>query len=174
MWNCFLAHKDFSIVNEDIEFLRSVEKNAFELVLNSEADENYKVDEEKIINDLKNLIEVTDKYGNGLLITDQEIGEVNILQATPEKVNNIHGYFDYILLNLNHSLIDVDNERTVKFILNIFSYLKVGGVIFIPKSTYDYVPGGRKGVEALVKNPGLNIEAPSFGIKDAVIASKTN
>lgn len=60
-------------------------------MLNSEADENYKVDEEKIINDLKNLIEVTDKYGNGLLITDQEIGEVNILQATPEKVNNIHG-----------------------------------------------------------------------------------
>lgn len=68
----------------------------------------------------------------------------------------------------------MDNERTVEFILNIFSYLKVGGVIFIPKSTYDYVPGGRKGVEALVKNLGLNIEAPPFGIKDAVIASKTN
>lgn len=29
-------------------------------------------------------------------------------------------------------------------------------------------------MEALVKNMDLNIEAPPFGIKDAVIASKTN
>lgn len=170
----FLAHKDFSVVNEDIEFLRSVEKNTFELVLNREADENYSLDEEKIINDLKNLIEITDKYGNGLLITDQEISDVNILQVNSENVNNLHGHFDYIILNLNYSLIDEHSERAVESILKIISYIKVGGIIFIPKSTYDYVPGGRKGVEALVKNMDLNIEAPPFGIKDAVIASKTN
>ncbi len=121
----FLAHKYFSVVNEDIEFLRSVEKNAFELVLNREADENYNLDEEKIINDLKNIIENTDKYGNGLLITDQEISDVNILQVNSENVNNLHGHFDYILLNLNHSLINVDNERAVESILKIISYIKL-------------------------------------------------
>lgn len=142
--------------------------------MNREADENYSLDEEKIINDLKNLIEITDKYGNGLLITDQEISDVNILQVNSENVNNLHGHFDYIILNLNYSLIDEHSERAVESILKIISYIKVGGVIFIPKSTYDYVPGGRKGVEALVKNMDLNIEAPPFGIKDAVIASITN
>ena len=57
-------------------------------------------------------------------------------------------------------------------ILKLTSFIKVGGIIFIPQSTYNYMPGKRKGIEALIQNLDLKIEAPPFGIKNAVIASK--
>ena len=168
----FLVNEDPNAVNEDVEFLRSVEKNAFELILSKESDENNEINEEQIITRLQNLINSIDKYANGLLITDQEVEDINILQTTVENMHSLHGHFDYIIVNLNKSLINMNNEKAVKLIIKIFSYIKIGGMVFIPKSTYDYLPGARKGLEALVKNSNLSIEVPPFGIKNAVIASK--
>ena len=168
----FLANKDSNAVNEDVEFLRSVEKNAFELILSEELDENSRINEEKIITELQSLIKSVEKYGHGLVITDQDINDVDVLQITLENVHRLHGHFDYIIVNLNKSLINMGDEQTVKLIIELFSYIKVGGVVFIPKSTYHHIPGGRKGIEAIIKNSNFNIEVPPFGIKGAVIASK--
>ncbi|MBR0370929.1 MAG: hypothetical protein IJH63_09490 [Methanobrevibacter sp.] len=170
----FLVHEDLAIVREDIEFLRSVEKNAFELILNEEADENYELDEDEIIRKLQNIIRVSKKYGNCLLITDQDINDINVFQIGLSDIGNVHGAFDHVLVNLNKSLLDVRSEKRVEILINLFSYLKVGGIIFIPKSTYDYFPGGRKGIESLIKDLNLTIEAPPFGIKNTVIASKNS
>ncbi len=112
------------------------------------------------------------KYGNGLLITDQDISDINVLQITLENIHRLHGHFDYIIVNLNKSLIDMGDEQSVKLIIELFSYIKTGGIVLIPKSTYNYLPGGRKGIESIIKNSNFNIEVPPFGIKNAVIASK--
>ena len=168
----FLASNDPNAVNEDVEFLSSVEKNAFELILSDESVETDSINEEKIVDELRKIIKSVEKYGHGLIMTDQEIDDVNVLQITLENVYRLHGHFDYIIVNLNKSLIDMDDEHAVKLIIDLFSYIKIGGVVFIPKSTYDYLPGGRKGVEAIIKNSDFNIEVPPFGFKNAVIASK--
>lgn len=107
-----------------------------------------------------------------MVITDQNVNDVDVLLITLENVHRLHGHFDYIIVNLNKSLIKMDNEQSVKLIIELFSYIKVGGIVFIPKSTYNYLPGGRKGIEAIIKNSNFNIEVPPFGIKNAVIASK--
>ncbi len=168
----FLANTNRNAVDEDVEFLRSVEKNAFQLILSEESDEDKKINKKEIISRLQNLIKSTEKYGHGLLITDQDIPDTNILQLKPENIRRLHGHFDYILINLNKSIMALNDEESIKLIFKICSYIKVGGLVFIPKNTYDYLPGGRKGVEAMVKNSNFNIEAPLFGIKNAVIASK--
>ncbi|MBO6110555.1 MAG: ATP-grasp domain-containing protein [Methanobrevibacter sp.] len=168
----FLANTNRNAVDEDVEFLRSVEKNAFQLILSEESDEDKKINKKEIISRLQNLIKSTEKYGHGLLITDQDIPDTNILQLKPENIRRLHGHFDYILVNLNKSIMALNDEESIKLIFKICSYIKVGGLVFIPKNTYDYLPGGRKGVEAMVKNSNFNIEAPPFGIKNAVIASK--
>ena len=168
----FLANNDQNAINEDIEFLRSIERNAFDLILSKEENKDKKINEKQIITELQNLIKSTDKYGHGLLITDQDVPNTNILQINLKNISRLHGHFDYILVNLNKNLTSMNDEKLVKLIYNICSYIKTGGVLFIPKSTYDYLPGGRKGVEAMMKNSNFNIEVPPFEIKDAVIASK--
>ena len=115
---------------------------------------------------------MTEKYGTGLLITDQPVYDVGILQVDLSDIGDVKGTFDFVLLNLNESFIRRSDEITVDIIFDIFSYIKVGGLIFIPDTTYKYVPGGRKGVEALVKSLNLKIEVPPYGMKNAVIASK--
>jgi len=168
----FLVHENPNYVSEDLEFLRSVERNAFELILSKEENENSKIDEDEIIESMWNLITAVEKYGNGLVITDQEMNNINTLQANLNDIPKLHGHFDYIILNLNKSLINISSEEAVKLILKMTSFIKVGGIIFIPQSTYNYMPGKRKGIEALIQNLDLKIEAPPFGIKNAVIASK--
>ena len=170
----FLAHEDASIVNDDLKFLRSVEKNAFDLVLSEELDQKHTINKNVIVEKLKLVIDITEKYGTGILISDQHLFDVDILQVGLEDIENIKGTFDFVLVNLNKSFIERSHNITVDIIFHIFSFIKVGGLIFIPDTTYKYVPGGRKGVEALVKSLNLKIEVPPYGMKNAVIASRTN
>ncbi len=57
-------------------------------------------------------------------------------------------------------------------ILKIIEKVKTGGIILIPKSTYQYIPNGRIGVEALIRVLDLKLEMPIYDLKVCVVASK--
>ena len=168
----FLSHEDYNILQDDIKFLRSVEKNAFDLVLSEEIDENYHFNVDIAVKKLKLIIQATEKYGYGLMITDQILSDVNIMQIALEEVRNINGEFDFVIINLNRSFIEKSNYLTIDTLFDVFSYIKVDGFIFIPETTYRYIPGKRKGIEALLKAMEMKIEVPPYGVKQGVIASK--
>ena len=168
----FLVNKDFHVLQEDIRFLRSVEKNAFDLVLSPEADVNYHFNVDITVKKLKMLVQMSKKYGDGLLISDQILSDVEITQVGLEGVKDVGGQFDFVIVNLNRSFLEKSDYLTIDIIFDIFSFIKVNGFIFIPETTCRYIPGGRKGIEALLKAMQLKIEVPPYGIKQGVIASK--
>lgn len=170
----YLVHEDETIVNRDIEFLRSVEKNSFDLILNEEADENYKFDEKELVDNLEKSLTVGLNYGTGILITDQFLDDVKMLQVGLDDIKNVNGEFDFVIVNLNKSFIENNSEITVDIVFDILSFIKVRGYVFIPKTTYDFIPGGRKGIEALIKSLNLRIIVPPYRMKNVVIASKVN
>ena len=47
----YMVHEDKGVLQGDIDYLRSVERNVFSLVLSDEKDMNYQLDEEKLAND---------------------------------------------------------------------------------------------------------------------------
>ena len=169
----FLAHKNERVLRNDINFLRSVEKNAFDLILSEELDHHNKFNNDIMIKKLKLLVDASQNYGNGILITDQTIYDVDILQIGIEDVENVDGEFDYVIINLNRSIIEKSDYFKVDLILKLMSYMKVGGYIFIPETTYRFIPGQRKGIELLLKALDLRIEVPSYGPIKGVIASKS-
>ena len=120
---------------------------------------------------LKKLKE-NEKHGTGLLVTDQFSDNQDIFQISPKQIDDVHGNFDYIIINLNKSLINKHEADMVKIILNAILKIKNGGYIFVPKNTYQLLPSGRKGIEALIKVLNYNIELPPYYIRDIVIASK--
>ncbi|WP_296887896.1 hypothetical protein [uncultured Methanobrevibacter sp.] len=169
----YMVHEDKSVLQDDIEFLRSVEKNAFSLVL-SKKDDLPPIDDEKIKRDLKEIVDMTQDYGAGLLITDQFIEDTEIIQVGLDDVNTVNGGFDYIIVNLNRSLINHRENIAVSVILKILSSIRVGGIVCVPESTYNYLPSKRKGIEALMKTLDLRIEVPPYGINAGVIASRSS
>ena len=169
----FLAHKNERVLRNDINFLRSVEKNAFDLILSEELDHHNKFNNDIMIKKLKLLVDASQNYGNGILITDQTIYDVDILQIGIEDVENVDGEFDYVIINLNRSIIEKSDYFKVDLILKLMSYMKVGGYIFIPETTYRFIPGQRKGIELLLKALDLRIEVPPYGPIKGVIASKS-
>lgn len=168
----FLVNEDYHLLQDDIKFLRSVEKNAFDLVLSPEEDVNYQFNVDIAVKKLQMIIQMSEKYGDGLLITDQILSDVNITQVRLDGVKEVDGQFDFVIVNLNRSFIEKSDYLTIDIIFDVFSVIKVNGFIFIPETTYRYIPGGRKGIESLLKAMLLKIEVPPYGIKQGVIASK--
>ena len=169
----YLVHEDFSVLYNDIKFLRSIEKYEFSLVLSEETPEKELKDDEVYINELKPILNIAEKYGTGLLITDQIVPNTEILQIKLEDIGNITSDFDFIIINLNKSISKRGNDENILKFLDIFSKVKTGGLMFIPKNTYNQNPSGRKGMEAIIKTLNLKIEFPPHGISDIIIASRS-
>ena len=159
----YLVHEDFNQVINDVNYIRTLEKQAFQLVLSEGLNKNKVIcnDDE----DLKLLLEDIKSYGSILLVTDEEIDELDILQVAPDKLDEIKGKFDYIIININKSIINKKDDYVAELFLNIFNKIRTGGYIFILKNTYDYLPNGRLGAEALVKIFDLKIQMPKHNLK---------
>ena len=168
----YLLNEDKGMLHDDINFLRSIEKYAFGLILSPELDKINDLDEENIANNLERIIERISDYGTGLLITDQFLDNADILQINLEDISNVNEEFDYVIVNLNKSFVEKRDDITVEDILSIFKRIKVGGMVFVPETTYRFVPGQRKGIEALMINLDLRIEVPPHRMDVGVIASR--
>ena len=167
----YLAHEKYSVVQDDINYLRNVERHAFSLVLveeDCEKTKNESIDIDHIIK----LLDNADKYGTGLFVTDQFLDESDILQISADEISFTASEFDFIILNLNKTMVEKDLDALIKILLEAFEKVKTGGIIVIPKSTYKLFPSERKGMEALIKLLDFKIELPPYGIKEDIIASK--
>lgn len=168
----FLLNEDKSKVDHDLNFLRDVEKNAFSLILSEDKKYPELKDHETYLSEILPQVKQIEKHCTGLFITDQFSEDVEIYQISPEKINDLKSKFEYVIVNLNKSLIDKNEAEKVKIILDSFQKVKSGGFIFVPKSTYELMSSGRKGIEALIKVLDYKIELPPHSISDVIIASK--
>ena len=168
----FLVHEDFSELEKNLNFLRAVERNAFSLILSEDTQNVLEKDENDYLNEIKPLVQLAEKYGTGIFVTDQFVDDIDILQMGYDEIKDIKGKFEFIIINLNKSLVDKNADEKVKIILDIFSKARTGGIIFIPKNTYQLMASGRKGMEALIKVLDYKIELPPHYIKEVIIASK--
>jgi len=75
-------------------------------------------------------------------------------------------------VNLNESICDESAEEVSRIFLKIFDKVKLGGLIFIPNTTYEYLPNGKLGVEALLKLLDFTLEIPVHKFTGMVVASK--
>ena len=168
----YLVHEDLDVLQKDIEFLRRVEMDAFSLVLSNEELEYEPIDDEKIARDIKKIVKSIEDYGTGLLITDQFIDDAEIIQTGIKDIDRLNGEFDYVIINLNKSMIGHTDDISVDIILSILSNIRVGGLVCVPKTTYEYFPSKRKGIEALIKTLNLRIEVPPHGLDVGIVASR--
>ena len=168
----YLAHEDGYQVQKDIEFLRSVEQNAFQLVLSEELKTEINHDEAKNQKEIKDFIKDIKSFGTCLLISDTIYDDLNVTQVMPEELKEINGKYGVVIVNLNKSLTGHKDDQVAKFILNTFDRIKERGIIIIPKATYDTMPNGRLGAEALLRTLNLKIELPIHQLPKMLIASK--
>lgn len=168
----YLVDEDSSQVQHDLDFLRDLEKYTFSWVLNEEVKNVELKSDEQYINDIKRITDDAEKYGIGLFVTDQFTDDTNILQVKYDEVNNIVGKFDFIIINLNKTIVNNNAEDIVESLLNCFTKVKKDGMIFIPENTYQQFNNGRKSAEALLKALNFKIMLPPYYLSDIVIASK--
>ena len=168
----FLSHSDGYQVKKDLDFLRSIEKYAFQLVLSEGLDKETEIDEDETFKDIHYLLENAPVYGTTLFVTDSIFDDVDLLQVTPDKLDALNGEFDCVVVNLNKSILNKKDDYIASLFLKIFNKVRLSGLVFIPKSTYGLLPNGRVGAEALVRVMDLKIELPLHNLPRMIIASK--
>ena len=168
----YLVNENYFELTRDIEFLRKVEKMAFDLVLSERNTDIEEIDENECINKTKSLISVIEKYGTTLLVTDQKLHDT-YMQANLDELKCIKGKYECIIINLNKSLAQMKEDEIVRVFLEIFTKVKVGGYIFIPETTYKHIKSKRRGMEALLKIQNIRLELPPQGFDGIIVASKT-
>ena len=168
----YLSHPDGYVLQKDIEFIRSIEKNAFHLVLSYESSKKTTIDENETFDDIKSLLNKILAYGVTLFVTDNVFEDINVLQISPDRIDDISGEFNCVVVNLNKSIINKKDDEISLLLLKIINKVKNGGLIFIPESTYQYVPNRRIGVEALIKVLDLEILLPLHDMIGFIIAQK--
>ena len=167
----YLVHEDPYQIIKDVNLLRNIEKHAFQLVL-SEHNKKTEIDYERMCEDVRYMSENIKGYGTCLLVSDYNFDDVNLPQVEPDKLDEVNGNFDCVVINLNKSIINTNDAKIVSLFLKIFKKVKVGGLIFIPKTTFEFMPNSRLGAEALLKILDLKIELPLHNIPRMIIASK--
>lgn len=168
----FLINEDKADVDHDLNFLRDVERNAFSLILSDDVTYPKLKEDDEYLNEIIPMIKNIERHGTGLFVTDQIAEDVDIYQIDYRKATEVNSNFDYVIVNLNKSLIDKNEADKVKIILNCLLKVKSGGYVFIPENTYQLMLSGRKGIEALVKVLNYRIELPPYFIQDVIIASR--
>ena len=168
----FMVNEDKAELEKNLNYLRKIERNAFSLIYSEDAMDYELKDDETYLNEIKPLVEQAEEYGTGLFVSDQFVDDAEILQIDYGQIDEVKGKFEFILINLNKSLIDKSESEKVKIIFDVLSKVKTGGLIFIPKNTYQVLANGRKGVEALIEAMDYEIELPPYNIKDVIIATK--
>lgn len=168
----YLVNEDPHQLQKDVEFLRSIEKRAFQLVLSEDLHDDGNIEEDKISSEIESLINDIKAYGNCLLVTESIFDNLEISQVLVENLDDIKGKFDCVVVNLNRSISNKKDDETVKLLLNIFDLVKKSGLIFIPQTTYDFMPNSRLGAEALLTLLDFKIELPIHKLNRMVIASK--
>jgi len=168
----YLAHEDPNQLQQDVDFLRDIEKRAFQLVLSEELHDDKVIDNDGIFNGINSLINEIKPYGTSLLVTENVFDDLMVSQVSADEIDGIKGNFDCVVINLNESIACMKDEEIAKLFLAIFDKVKFGGLIFIPKTTYDFMPNARLGAEALLKVLDFKIELPIHKMNRMVIASK--
>ena len=168
----YLVNKDYRQIKKDLEFLRKVERRAFGLVLSDDKSEDIDIDGVKINQNIKILLESIEDFGSVLLVTEEKFEGLNIKQVTADNLDEINGKFDCVIVNLNESIYYESAGKVSRKFIDIFDRVKVGGLIFIPNTTYDFLPNGRLGAEALMKLLDFNLEIPMHKLTKMIIASK--
>ena len=168
----YLAHEDPNQLQRDIDFIRDIEHRAFQLIFSEELHDDVAIDNDKISNEIKSLIGEIKSYGTSLLVTETIFDDLNVSQVSLDNLDEIRGNFDCVVINLNKCLQDMNDDEIVKRFIDIFDKVKFGGLIFIPKTTFDFIPNSRLGTEALLKLLDFKIELPIHKLNRMIIASK--
>ena len=166
----YLTHPDGFTLQKDLNFLRNIEKNAFQLVLS--CNDNKKIEIKNDYSEVKSILGMVYAYDPTLLVTDCIFENIDMLQVLPDEIDSIKSEFDCIVVNLDESIVNENDDIIAHLILKIIEKVKTGGIILIPKSTYQYIPNGRIGVEALIRVLDLKLELPIYDLKGCVVASK--
>ena len=142
------------------------------MVFSEELHNDVEINDDEIFKEIEYLMNEIKAYGTSLLVTETHFDDLDIFQVSIDDLNEIKGTFDCVVINLNKSLRDMKDDEIAKLFLNIFDKVKFGGLIFIPKTTYAFMPNSRLGAEALLRILNFKIELPIHKLNRMVIASK--
>jgi len=154
----YLINDDKAILEEDLKILSNVEKSFFQFIFNDGMSRRLvpkKTDKEK---SPEEVIKEVGCCGAVLVAADEELEIEGAQCITKDSITDAHKGFDFVIVNYKESLLGLKERECLKLMFDTFDLARQGGRVIVPKSSYDYLSYGRRGVEQLMTVKGLTVE----------------
>jgi hypothetical protein len=168
----YLVHEDPKVVESDLQTLRLMERDFFQLLLSDGMSSRWVPFDDASPTDFKALLEECDAHGAILMAADTPREIEGAQCITPDTLADAHKGFDCVVVGYERALLDLHEKATLLLALlfDTMELVREGGKVVIPRSTYRYLAYGRKGAEQLLLVKGLELIHDSAACTDAVIA----
>ena len=168
----YLLHEDENVVMKELNLLRRLERDFFQLLLSEGMARRWFMDAGVPAEEPEELMKSCGCSGAVLLAVDEPAEIPGAQVVTPETLDDAHMGFDHVIIAYQKSLLTITDPACLKLIFDTMDKVRPGGRVIIPKSTYRYMAYEREGAEMLMLVNDLNITAPIPGQKDLVIGVK--
>jgi len=167
----FLLHDDEEVVMSDLHLLQLVEKNYFELILNTGTSRRWFKDKDAAPIDYRDIIKRHGACGSILIAKDNPQPIEGTQVVTPKTLDDAHKGFEYCIIGYQNSLIKRNEIDLLKLMFDTMDKVKEGGKVIIPSGTYNYLSYGKRGAELLLYIKRYLIEPPCPGKSDEVVGT---
>lgn len=164
-----LVHPDPLVLDHDLQFLRKIEKDYFNVFFTSE-----EVSEKDMPQDMDSVQDIIDKYncvGSVLVLSNEPNLDVKAVINDENTIDDSKTMFNYGIMDMVYDD-KIGSEEYVDLFYRLVDRIRTGGKIIVPRRSYWYFPHTVEGIEAIAEAIDLTIEAPTTYDKDVVIITK--
>lgn len=162
----FLSHEDPMVIHQDLEFIRKIEKDYFNIFFNNDTLDVQKPDN---MDTVESIIKKYNCVRGIIVLTNDEGLNVNAVVTNEKNIDDIKHMFNYGIIDLTNP---IGTEEYIDLFYRLTSHIRKGGKIIVPLRSYWHFPHTVEGIEALCEANDLEIEAPTVNDKDVIIISK--
>ncbi len=154
----YLVNDDKAVLDEDLEILTNVETSFFQFIFNDGMSRRMVPKRSGKEKSPKEIMESVGCCGAVLVASDEELEIEGAQCITKDTMSEAHKGFDFVIVNYMESLLGLKERECLKLLFDTFDLARQGGRVIVPKSSYDYMSYGRRGVEQLMIVKGLTVE----------------
>ncbi len=167
----FLVNDDPGIVKNEANFLHRLEDQFFRMLYHGVGKKETLP--KKDCAGIRDVMRSARCEGSTLVLSDDPaLKELDAVVISMDKFAGCMTGFDQVIVDFPEYGEGHAVEKTVANIFAAMDKVKNGGRLIVPERFYQKIPYGRPMVESLILIAGLQIEAPSYDMRDIVVGRK--
>ncbi|MCR5747941.1 MAG: ATP-grasp domain-containing protein [Lachnospiraceae bacterium] len=168
----YMVNEDKAVLDEELDIIRRTERRFFEFLLNDGTSRRIVSKTDLVSEKPEDIIAACECHGSILVASDEKREIEGCQCVTGDTLADAQRGFDNVLIMYQNSLTELSESACLRLIFDTMEFVREGGRVIVPESTYDFISYGRHGMEELMNIKGLVVEPVNKNCAGKVIGTR--